>query len=58
MKKIITIWWGNWHSSILKWFYNYLNKNDLFTEFKITSIVSMSDDGRTTGLLMREMQKN
>jgi uncharacterized cofD-like protein len=57
MKHILTIWWGNWHSSILKWFYNYFKKYDLFENFSITSIVSMSDDGRTTGVLMREMQE-
>lgn len=57
MKKILTIWWWNWHSSILKWFYKHFKKYDLFDNFSLTAIVSMSDDGRTTGLLMREMQE-
>lgn len=56
MKKIVTIWWWNWHSSILKWFYDYLNNYNLFSYFQVSSIVAMSDDWRTTGLLMREMQ--
>lgn len=55
MKKIVTIWWWNWHSSVLKWIYNKLKINNNFWDFQISSIVSMSDDGRTTWLLMREM---
>ena len=52
-KNITVIWWWNWNSSILKWFYNHKDFNNL----EINSIVSMSDDGRTTWLLMRQMKK-
>lgn len=45
-KNIVFIWWWNWQSNILKWV------KDFFEDFKITSIVSMSDDWRTTWLLM------
>ena len=47
MKRIVTIGWGNGQSNILDAFYRYLDK-----DIKISSIVSMSDDGRTTGELM------
>jgi len=57
MKNIVTIWWWNWHSSILKWLYNHFNKNNSWYDYNISAIVSMSDDGRTTWLLMREMQE-
>ena len=56
MKNIVTIWWGNWHSSILKWLYKNFDKNNSWDDFSISAIVSMSDNGRTTWLLMREMQ--
>lgn len=47
-KKIVTIWWWNGHSNIL-WgiYYTFLQRIEL------SAIVSMSDDGRTTGRLMR-----
>jgi len=52
MKKIVTIWGGNGQSNLLSAFYEYgENKYD------ISSIVSMSDDGRTTGELMRKFQE-
>lgn len=57
MKKIVTIWWWNGHSSILKWLYKNFKKNNTLDKFSITSIVAMSDDGRTTGLLMKQMQE-
>lgn len=47
-KTIITIGWWNGHSNILAWIY----KEDV-KEMDVFSIVSMSDDGRTTGKLMR-----
>ena len=56
MKKIVTIGGWNWHSSILKWLHKHFTNNDKFREYSINSIVSMSDDWRTTGLLMREMK--
>ncbi len=52
-KKIVTIGWGNGHSNTLKGIY------DLFIdEVEVSSIVSMSDDGRTTGLLMRLFEEH
>lgn len=45
--KVTTIGWGNGQSNLLQGFYEYLPE-----EVKINSIVSMSDDGRTTGVLM------
>lgn len=50
--KITTIWWGNGQSNILDAFFRYFPEN-----YEITSIVSMSDDGRTTWVLMREYKK-
>ncbi len=50
--QITTIGWGNGQSNILDAFFTYLPKN-----YDITSIVSMSDDGRTTWVLMREYKK-
>lgn len=52
MIKITTIWWWNWQSSILNAFNTYFPDN-----FEIKSIVSMSDDGRTTGELIRNFRK-
>ncbi len=57
MKNIVTIWGWNWHSSILKWLYNYFSKNNSWGDYNISAIVSMSDDWRTTWLLMREMKQ-
>ena len=46
-KNIVTIWWWNWHSNLLEAIYfSFLDKINL------KSIVSMSDDGRTTWKLM------
>ena len=46
--KITTIRWGNWQSNILDW----MNKA-FWDKIEISSIVSMSDDWRTTWELMR-----
>ena len=46
--KITTIWWGNWQSNLLDW----LNKK-FGDKIDISSIVSMSDDWRTTWELMK-----
>lgn len=44
---IVFIGWGNWQSNILKWV------REVFSDdIKVTSIVSMSDDWRTTWVLM------
>jgi uncharacterized cofD-like protein len=50
-KKIVTIWGGNWQSNLLDALYRYGSE-----DYEISSIVSMSDDGRTTGELMRKFQ--
>lgn len=47
--KIVTIWWGNGQSNLLDAFFRYGRD-----EYEISSIVSMSDDGRTTGELMKK----
>lgn len=52
MTKIVTIWWGNGQSVLLDAMYRYFPK-----KIEISSIVSMSDDGRTTGKLMREFEE-
>ncbi len=52
MKKIVTIWWGNGQSNLLDALYQYFPK-----DVEISSIVSMSDDGRTTWELMRKFQE-
>ncbi len=51
MKKIVTIWGGNGQSNLLDALYQYGSE-----ELEISSIVSMSDDGRTTGELMRKFK--
>lgn len=51
MKKITTIWWGNGQSNLLDWLFTILGD-----KIKISSIVSMSDDGRTTWELMRAFE--
>lgn len=51
MKKIVTIWGGNGQSNLLDALYKY-GKQD----YELSSIVSMSDDGRTTWELMRKFQ--
>lgn len=48
MVKITTIWGWNWQSNLLDWF---LSK--FWDRVEISSIVSMSDDGRTTWELMK-----
>ena len=53
MKKIVTIWWGNGQSNLLDGMQRYFPKK----KYHISSIVSMSDDGRTTGELMRKFQE-
>lgn len=50
--KIVTIWGWNGQSNLLDAFYKYFKK-----DIKISSIVSMSDDWRTTGELMRKFQE-
>jgi len=52
MKKIVTIGWWNGQSNLLDAFYRYLDK-----DIEISSIVSMSDDWRTTWKLMKEFEK-
>ena len=47
MIKLTTIGWGNWQSNLLDAFYD-----NFWTDIEITSVVSMSDDGRTTWELM------
>lgn len=47
MIKLTTIWWGNGQSNLLDAFYDNFG-----SDVEITSIVSMSDDGRTTWELM------
>jgi len=55
IKNITFIWWWNWQSSILALFKEYLLKvKDIHNvNYKISSIVAMSDDWRTTWLLMK-----
>lgn len=53
MKKIVTIWGGNGQSNLLDALYKYFP----LKKYHISSIVSMSDDGRTTGELMRNFQE-
>lgn len=48
MIKLTTIGWGNGQSNLLDAFYD-----NFWKDVKVTSIVSMSDDGRTTWELMR-----
>ena len=48
---IVTIWGGNGQSNLLDALFTYYKK-----PIAISSIVSMSDDGRTTGELMRKFQ--
>ena len=52
MKKIVTIWGWNWQSNLLDW----LNEI-LWNNIKISSIVSMSDDWRTTWKLMKSFKE-
>lgn len=52
MVKITTIWGWNGQSNLLDWF---LNK--FWDRVEISSIVSMSDDWRTTGQLMRSFDE-
>lgn len=52
MIKVTTIWWWNGQSNLLDWFYN-----NFWEEISISSIVSMSDDWRTTWELMRAFQE-
>lgn len=46
--KITTIWWWNWQSNLLDWM-----NNAFWDKIEISSIVSMSDDWRTTWELMK-----
>lgn len=48
MKNIVTIWWWNWQSNLLSGLLEWFNK-----EVNISSIVSMSDDWRTTWNLIK-----
>ena len=52
MKKVVTIWWGNGHSNLLKWI-----RKTFYEDIELTTIVAMSDDGRTTGKLMKIFEK-
>lgn len=51
MIKVTTIWWGNGQSNLLDWFFG-----ELSNEIEISSIVSMSDDWRTTWMLMKSFE--
>lgn len=51
MTKIVTIGWGNGQSNLLDALYQYGDKT-----YEVSSIVSMSDDGRTTGELMKKFK--
>lgn len=46
--KVVTIWWWNGHSNIL-----WAIQKSFVQHIDLSAIVSMSDDGRTTGRLMR-----
>lgn len=48
MKKILTIWWWNGQSNLLDWLFEMFKE-----DIEISSIVSMSDDWRTTWTLMK-----
>lgn len=52
MVNITTIWGGNWQSNLLNWMSQFFPEN-----IKISSIVSMSDDWRTTWKLMKSFDK-
>jgi len=47
MKQILTIWWGSWTFNLVSW----LKKID---DFFINTLVTMSDDGGSTGFLRDE----
>ena len=53
MKKLVTIGGWNGHSHILAG----LKNSDFFHTIDLSAIVSMSDDGRTTGLLMQQFEE-
>lgn len=53
-KKLVTIWWGNGQSNLLDAIYTYMDMDFI----DVSSIVSMSDDGRTTGKLMRKFEED
>ena len=52
MRNIVTIGWWNWHAHLLA----TLKNSDYFKELEISALVSMSDDGRTTGKLMKQFE--
>lgn len=54
--KILTIGWGNGQGSILRLLHEYMNRN--IGDISLSSIFSMSDDGRTTWVLMKEFYKS
>ena len=54
MKKIVTIGWWNGHSHMLAG----LKNSKLSKKISLKSIVSMSDDGRTTWNLMQKFQES
>jgi uncharacterized cofD-like protein len=51
MIKVTTIWGWNGQSNLLDWLFN-----ELWNKVKISSIVSMSDDWRTTWMLMKSFE--
>lgn len=53
MRNIVTIGWGNGHSHLLK----ALKQSQCYSDIALKSIVSMSDDGRTTGKLMKVFEE-
>ncbi len=52
MLKITTIWWWNGQSNLLDWFFEYWQDN-----YELFSIVSMSDDWRTTWELIKSFDE-
>lgn len=48
---IITIWWWHWNSAVLSYLFNINNTTN--KDINIQTIVSMSDDWRTTWALMK-----
>ena len=52
MKKIVTIGGGNGHSNLLSGIFH----SNSYSKIELQSIVSMSDDGRTTGALMNKFE--
>ena len=58
-KNLVFIWWWNGQSGLLEIFKSYIKKHSdiLSDNYDITSIVSMSDDWRTTWMLMKSFKE-